>query len=337
MFITSGLIGEAVSKMMVVEHRASIILYNLLRSINNDKVFLVPANACPVVICTFLKAQRKFELVDISGDTLCMDEDMIFQKLQKTPDKYAGIIFVRTYGTMACFEGTFKKIKLLNPEMILIDDRCLTIPQFELKENSNADVVLFSTGYSKYADIGWGGFAFLNNGRLNYQKNQLPYNAGDLNVLNNSLREAMSAGKKLEYNDNAWLGDTQAKIEFNAYKELVESALVGVHKIKNKLNDIYSRMLPKEIQLKREYQSWRFNILVDRKEELLGKIFKQGLFASSHYSPMIKIFQGAPAVNAECLHNKIVNLFNDFHFDEEKAEKACVIINKHLRDGDSKC
>jgi dTDP-4-amino-4,6-dideoxygalactose transaminase len=318
--------------MVIIEHRASIILYNLLKSLNNDKVFIIPANVCPIVICTFLKAKRKFELVDISQDTLCLDEGIVSQKLKKSPEKYAGVIFVRTYGANMSFEDMFKRIKKLNSEIMLIDDRCLNIPQFELTGYSSADAILFSTGYSKYVDIGWGGFAFLNNNKLDYKKNQLPYNEGDLKVLNGRLKEAMAVNKKLQYSDNAWLGDTQAKIEFNIYKELVVSKLAEAHKTKKILNDIYFHMLPKWIQLKEDYQFWRFNILIDKKKELLGKIFEQNLFASSHYMPMINIFQEAQAINAACLYDKVINLFNDFHFNEEKAEKICKIINTHIQD-----
>ena len=41
-------------------------------------------------------------------------------------------------------------------------------------------------------------------------------------------------------------------------------------------------MLTKGIQLNNIYQNWRFNILVENKEEVLNAIFEKGLFASNN-------------------------------------------------------
>jgi hypothetical protein len=46
--------------------RASAILYNLLVGRADSRPWLLPANICPIVPITFLKAQVPFEFVDIS-------------------------------------------------------------------------------------------------------------------------------------------------------------------------------------------------------------------------------------------------------------------------------
>jgi len=50
--------------------RASAILYHVLASREQKKPWLLPANICPIVPITFLKARVPFELVDISAETL---------------------------------------------------------------------------------------------------------------------------------------------------------------------------------------------------------------------------------------------------------------------------
>ncbi len=50
--------------------RASAILYNLLVSQKQTKPWLLPANICPIVPITFMKADVPFEFVDISSETL---------------------------------------------------------------------------------------------------------------------------------------------------------------------------------------------------------------------------------------------------------------------------
>jgi dTDP-4-dehydrorhamnose 3,5-epimerase-like enzyme len=78
-----------------------------------------------------------------------------------------------------------------------------------------------------------------------------------------------------------------------------------------------------------EYQRWRFNIFVDEKEELLQKIFANGLFASSHYASLAGIMDNGMAPNAEILYKRVINLFNDLRVGVEQAEKLVEIISRH--------
>lgn len=51
--------------MQVTSQRASAILYNYLSGNHFDKPFLLPANVCPVVPLSFMKAGVGFEFIDI--------------------------------------------------------------------------------------------------------------------------------------------------------------------------------------------------------------------------------------------------------------------------------
>lgn len=147
--------------MILFEDRASFVLYKVLAKLGNKNKFILPLNICPIVPETFMKANIKFEFIDINLDTLCMDEELLLNKIRDDKD-IGGVLFVKTFGIELNIEQLFKKIKELNEDIFIIDDMCLCIQQFDYDiEKSYADMALFSSGYSKYVDIGYGGYGFL--------------------------------------------------------------------------------------------------------------------------------------------------------------------------------
>jgi hypothetical protein len=141
--------------------RACSILYGLLRE--EERPFLIPANICSVVPETFLEAGRAFELVDVEEPTLEIDPEACLDRLEREP--VGGILFVRPYGRERDVDPFFRALKELQPDLLLIDDKCLCRPDCEgLGISSWADATLFSTGYAKHVDLGYGGFAHLQEG-----------------------------------------------------------------------------------------------------------------------------------------------------------------------------
>ncbi|MCJ7804924.1 hypothetical protein MUP35_04310 [Patescibacteria group bacterium] len=313
---------------IVYEQRASVILYNLLKSFDKEGIFLIPANVCPIVVTTFLKAKRPFEFIDISNETLCIDHEVILSKIKAGNKKIAGVLFVRTYGTNVLFDDLFEKIKSAQNSLFLIDDSCLSIPDFKA-ESKFADAVLFSTGNTKYVDIGFGGFALLKP-NISYDHFEEKYNPKDHEQLIASFREAISNDGTVKYQDSSWLNFTTPRLSLKNYKNLVSLEEKRSTDLKTKINSVYFNNLPKEIQLGSNFNLWRFNILVPDKEQLLKEIFHNGLFASSHYAPASKLFAGNDCPNACSLYAKVINLFNDFHFDENRALEVTKIIKKFI-------
>ena len=70
--------------MTILAPRASAILYDVLRSQAGRPTFLLPANICPIVPITFLKAGVAFEFVDIAPDTLNMDLNQAEARLRSS-------------------------------------------------------------------------------------------------------------------------------------------------------------------------------------------------------------------------------------------------------------
>lgn len=283
--------------MILFEDRASTVLYNVLIKLENKNKFILPLNICPIVPETFIKANIKFEFIDINLNTLCMDEKLLLDKIKIDKD-ISGVLFVKTFGIELKTEQLFKKIKEINKDIFIIDDMCPSILQFDYDiEKSYADMVLFSSGYAKYIDIGYGGYAFL----------------------------------KQTFKD--LFEDKMETKDFKEYKELIINILPKMKKHKMELNSIYMYGIDKRYHLGKNFNNWRFSIIVDNKDEILDEIFKiEGLFASSHYpqSEYASDFSNKQT-NTKNIHSKIVNLFNDFRFDIEKAYQVVSIVNQNIK------
>ena len=64
--------------MQVTSQRASAILYNYLSGNHFDKPFLLPANVCPVVPLSFMKAGVGFEFIDIDESHAMSTEKVLY-------------------------------------------------------------------------------------------------------------------------------------------------------------------------------------------------------------------------------------------------------------------
>lgn len=287
--------------MIVWERRASAILHNLVRTHADPHPYLLPANVCPIVRDTLLQAGQTFELVDIAEPSLAIDMEACIERARGRRAGHAGLIFVRPYGSETDPAPLFRRLKEIQPDILLIDDKCLCRPDCDAERLTEvADVTLFSTGYAKYADIGGGGFAH--------------------------LRETIAYGR----DDRAgaeWLDLRPPEWSWNDYRRLTIEATRVADEQKQRLNEIYARTLPPQIQLAPEFQSWRFNIRVPSSGRLLTSVFEAGLFASRHYA---SLGEHGSFPSAERLHADIVNLFNDRYFDETRARRITELVLQHI-------
>lgn len=310
--------------------RASAILYHLLVSQANHLPWLLPANICPIVPITFFKARVSFEFVDISAGTLHTDLEKA-EVLIKTR-KYGGLLYAHTYGEASTPREFFANVKSIDPEFLILDDRCLCIPDLLPDINSSADVTLYSTGYAKIVELNFGGYAFMKE-NVRYQPEQLSFTPQDHDELEKSYKESVSKDTRFIYHDTDWLetdSSLRALPAWYDYRHQIESQLNSSLTQRSMLNDIYASRLPEEIQLPRAYQTWRFNIRVNNKKRIMNAIFNAGSFASSHYASMAGIMSGGEAIQAEKLASEVINLFNDYHFSVEQAEQVCGIIMENL-------
>jgi len=304
--------------------RASAILYSLLVSQKQAKLWLLPANICPIVPITFMKARVPFEFVDISAKTLHMDLNQAEARIKALEP--GGLLYAHTYGDESTPDDFFARAKLQNPEMLIVDDRCLCVPKIEAE--SFADVVLFSTGYAKIVELDFGGYAFLRD-EVKYQSSHLPFHSRNLHQLEEKYKFAVRDRIRFEYQESDWLTTDVDMPTWDDYRREIERHLESSLAQCKALNEIYSSRLPQEIQLPVGYQTWRFNIRAKYKAQIMKEIFESGLFASSHYASLAGIMSEGRAPVAESLAGDVINLFNDHHFTTEMAERVCEIVLKH--------
>jgi hypothetical protein len=327
--------------MIAFESRASVVLYNLLRSREDRRPVLVPVNVCPIVPVTFRKAGRAFSFVDIDPSDLGMDQGACLDRIRAGHGGVGGLLYVRPYGAEEGaeedVEAFFRAAKQHDPTLLVIDDKCLCPPDLAGDRlSAAADVSLFSTGRAKYVDIGGGGFAHLADGVL-YQRH-----LDDQRHLDPSQDEAVGRGASLttspmvcpvpaEQHSDECLDLSPPARSWNAYAGEVRALASAVAEHKRRLNAIYSAGIPTPTQLGARFQDWRFNILVRQPDRLIERLFAEGLFASRHYAPVRGTDpDGARFPRAEWLHRSIVNLFNDRYFDEPRAERAAALVREHV-------
>jgi len=301
--------------------RASAILYHVLASQEQKEPWLLPANICPIVPITFLKARVPFELVDISAETLHMDLQQVEGRIKQR--KFGGLLYAHTYGEPSTPIEFFHGIKVLNPELLIVDDRCLCIPEFEAQ--SSADVILHSTGYAKIVDLHFGGCAFLGN-NVTYRPVELTFNADDHDEIERAYKKAVQERVRFVYHDLDWLETDASMPEWQDYRRQIENGLKLSFDQRARLNEIYASRLPPELQLPQKYQMWRFNIRVKNRSKFMKAIFDAGLFASSHYASLAGIMADGQAPHADALASEVINLFNDHHFDADRAAQICDLI-----------
>jgi hypothetical protein len=317
--------------MTVFESRACGVLYNLLCSLDDPGPFLVPANVCPVVPLTFRAARRRFRLVDIAPGDLALRRDTCLDLVARDPAGVAGVLFVQPYGAEVEVEPFFRELKQLRPGLLSIDDRGLCPPDWDgHRVTDSVDVALFSTGARKCVDLGFGGFAHVK-AHVPYRGHERPFRPEALEDITRRYKTALDRRAPCDGGDEDWLDLRQPPLSWEDYRRRAPAPVPDEHR--RRVNAIYARRLPPEIQLPPAFQSWRFNVLVDRPQELVARLFAAGLFASRLYDALGGIFGPGSFPHAEALHRRVVNLFNDRNIDEERAERVAGEVLRHLDGG----
>ena len=303
-------------------NRACSLLYNFIRQFpaKGNKRWLIPSNVCEVVPLTFYSAKAQVKYGDINPEDLFLNlEGHDFNSIH-------GILIIAPYGRAVTkrIKVELNKLKSQYPDLLIVLDLCLSYPELSEPDFSIADMILYSTGYSKPVDIEYGGFAYTKRS-LEFE-NKLISNSEEFDTkiakYISKLKNSADSGYEPD-----WLDTTLNRFDQKEYFAQIEQESTRLEEHKQRLFSLYKKLLPDTIKLKDEYQSWRFIILVPKKELLFESLKKAGLFASSHYS-VVQPDVSSPV--AKELSLGIVNLFFDKYFSEEKTISICAVINQHL-------
>lgn len=307
------------------------MLFNLLRYRGDPRPFLLPANICPIVPVTFRKAGQPFRLVDVDERDLGIDRKACLQRLQSEPGGYAGVLYVRPYGALEDLSLFFRALRLVARDLLIVDDRCLCEPDVGgVSLTPDADMTLYSTGRAKPVDVGWGGFAHLRP-RLGYSDAGTDFDPAALEEVERQYKLAIRTCRPFQGDGGAWLDTRPPITAWAEYREtvLAEQSLVSEHR--RRLNRFYTERLPRSIQLPSQFQGWRFQIRTTEAQRLVDRLIVSGLFASRHYASLGRgIFDTGTFPIAEALAESVVNLFNDRHYDQRRAERTVEIVLEHV-------
>lgn len=313
----------------VYKNRASAVLYEYLKTFSYGHHVLVPGNICPIVLATLYKSRANIIVVDLSEHNYLMDLVQVRGALSSLAGASASLLFVRTYGFLDNQNDSFVALKNEFRNLSIIDDRCLCPPEFdESKLSSAVDLTLFSTGYSKFVELGRGGVGFTRRDTVS-QTNKGYFSQQAHENLVNQFSLCLSGTDSFNYQDSDWLDLRNPEDPFSNYRKEVLTFKPASLNHKKFINNIYKEKLSDHAEIycfDESYQYWRFNVLVNNKQKILNAIFYEGLFASSHYSSVSPNFLKASTPVADMLHNNVVNLFNDFRMTEESAVKISDII-----------
>lgn len=315
--------------MKVFANRASSLLYLFLSVNRYIKPFLLPANICPVVPLSFLKAGVDFEFVDID-ESHAINKSVCLDKL--STNKYQGLLFVHAYGKVFDNVDFYRDIKSLDPKLCIIDDKCLCIPDTESITPENVDVQLYSTGYSKYVELGFGGYSNLSDQyRDKYFVDSKEKFDKDIELrLQSYIKECLMKGDRYKLSSNLpWLDISGLSMSGDEYLCLINKKKAEIKSNKDIINSIYRENLPAKIRMGEKFENWSFCIMVNNQKRLLEEIFKHNLFAGTNFPSVSYLFKGVHVTNAELESTKIINLFNDFRINADQALRLCEVVNKY--------
>jgi len=312
-----------------LERRASTVLYRYLCSAARPGIWLLPANVCPIVPAVFSKAGIGYEFVDIDLQSLCMDPARALLQIEKAADRYAGLLFVRSYGHSGNFSSFFRAVKAIDANLKVIDDRCLARPRFASLEE-DADLELYSSGYSKFVELGWGGWGILRYDAP-YLPAILPFESGAHEDLVAQFRKTLKERCIFDCPATHWLDMRAPDMGAEEFRFSVESRIEESARHRERLNAVYAEQL-EAWAAPAQCRDWRFTLFCDCQQDLLRLIFGAGHFASAHFDSLAPMFGPGVVPVADSCGKRVVNLFNDFRYDAERASHLAKIVRTFLED-----
>lgn len=315
--------------MITFANRASAVLFGYLKSRKFEKPFLLPANVCPVVPLSMMKAGMDYEFVDID-ERHTMSVSLALEKL--SCGSYSGLLFVHSYGHQFDNKNFYAEIKRINPEYCIIDDKCLCKPCFEDNVPANVDLSLFSTGYAKYVELSYGGYGVTPKpGLSEIFGGRFDFSEEDESKQQLYIKDCLKNNKQYELPaDYPWLDCSPLKMEPDQYFDIIRAKIINIESDKERINRIYRQNLPEEIQWGKGYDDWRFMLSVENRDQILKAIFNAGLFAGTNFPSVSWMLKGQHCDKAEEEAAHILNLFNDFRVNEDMAYRTCEIINDNI-------
>lgn len=306
-----------------------VLLLKLLRYWNiprqaNCKIAL-PANICPIVPLSLVRAGYSIKIIDIDPVHL----ELNWQQLSALGRDLSVVLWLRPYGRIHGPAPELRNFQLQNPQIKWIDDRCLCIPETAVPQDIFADATLWSTGFGKFVELGYGAWAHVQN--CSPEEWQVltwdePFCPEDLQAFDHRVKEALSN----ELKHCPWTGDLnylQGQIQpLDLDYVRAKAKTILAHKMA--INQIYDSLIPAKFRQEKEWNMWRYQMLVPDADLLKNEIFARGFFAGRNYPSIAKGFEVQECSQAKRDHQKRINLFNDLRISPEFARDLSLCIQE---------
>lgn len=331
--------------------RGSSALYGLLRSIpeKNSKV-LLPVNICEIVIPVIQLAGFSPVFYDVNPDT----GNSILENIKaRYTGEEAVLLAVHNFGVPLEIELISEWAK--EKDIFLIEDVCNALGATckNVPVGNWGDAAIYSFGYSKIVDLGFGGGLTVRESGLRQKVKELISSFDLYSDLHRDANHEFQSKLRILRNDPE---NQKPEIYCPLYEDYAKFLIYRMDKqsvnvIKAAIADLDTILLSryqKAMMYKNGIRSskithidevpgqifWRYNILVEpeRRDELLKLLIDNTIWASKWYPPVNQLFfeenESGAYPGAEQFSKRVINLFVDERFSMEEVKRTISLINQ---------
>ena len=261
---------------------------------------LLADNCCEELLSLFTNNQAiETVILDIGSKdrNICIDEVNNYLRESKHTEQTL-LVLVWAYGQEPCYINTLIDLKE-RYGILVMEDRCLAIPVLPEKihdTNVCADAIVFSTGYSKYCDLHYGGWLY-----------DFTLGAIDINLCN---------------------------IDQKIYFKSISDRLSLVQEHKNRINELLLPAVHFIQSSQWLSTTWRLSFETDKPNLLKKIVFENGIFCSTHYNYFTQIStmdNNSAQLKRTLAHkNKVINIFNDLRVNHDYCGKIIDSISIYI-------
>lgn len=328
--------------------RAATAIYLILSELKqNNKYVLVPANICYAAVFPIISAGLKPLFCDVDRYSGNVNQKSIIEVLNK--DVIAAII-PHMYGNpVQSIKDIYDILSSNNTFMIEDCASLMTNNISETTPGTVGDYVIYSTGYSKTIDVGFGGLLF----SKKYDLSEIEKKLIKLPLISEEFKNETSLFSKIyrilrnQRHDSKLAKDFYSSLN-NSFKDnfLFRLDDEKIEIVLNELNTLdevirirdYKYSLYKE-KLMNNYEiysfnehsvPWRFNLFINDKDYFVEYCLKHNLPVSDWYPCVTPIFGDEKIYNEALWHEKHIVNFPLMISDSEIFNICNIVLNYNV-------
>ena len=331
----------------IMVSRAATGIYLILKSLGIEgKKILFPANICYAAIYPAVYAGNVPVFCDVDAETGNLNLALIERKIQEIPEIEA-LVLPHMYGNPV---QDIKEIKVFcNQHSILLIEDCASAMGASIEgENVGmfGDYVIYSTGYAKTLDVGFGGIIASDHKlhemekmyrQLPMQSKQSEWNQEFFSKLYRLIRNE----KKQTLAPFLYRGLYENVKDMYVYQiepereNVIRTALWRLEDeivIRRENCELYHQLIKENDCIKKYVFAegavpWRYNLFVlANRKELIAYSLERGLPISDWYPDVTEIFGVTEMFpNTKSMEEKIINF--PLNIDREKIQTICSTVN----------